>query len=81
MLAAANTLSRNEHIRIDIFYASRSRKTQNWIDLFGHLFFLLPFVALMTWMLVPYLLDAIRTALLPPKKPPSGKARQWPRRC
>jgi TRAP-type mannitol/chloroaromatic compound transport system permease small subunit len=54
MGAAAYTLQQNEHIRIDIFYASRSRRTQHWIDLFGHLFFTLPFVVLMTWMLVPY---------------------------
>ena len=54
MGAAAYTLQMNEHIRIDIFYASRSRKTQHWIDLFGHLFFTLPFVLLMTWMLIPY---------------------------
>jgi TRAP-type mannitol/chloroaromatic compound transport system permease small subunit len=54
MMAAAHTLRQNEHIRIDIFYGSRSRKTQHWIDLFGHVVFLLPFVVLMTWMLVPY---------------------------
>ncbi len=44
MLAAAYTLKQNEHIRIDIFYGSRSRRTQHWIDLFGHVFFLMPFV-------------------------------------
>jgi TRAP-type mannitol/chloroaromatic compound transport system permease small subunit len=58
MLAAAYTLKQNEHIRVDIFYASRSRETQHWIDLFGHVFFLLPFVVLMTWLLVPYALQA-----------------------
>lgn len=56
--ASAYTLKQNEHIRIDIFYGTRSRKTQHWIDLFGHVFFLLPFVALMTWMLVPYATQA-----------------------
>jgi len=54
MGAAAYTLQQNEHIRIDIFYGTRSRRTQHWIDLFGHVFFLMPFVILMTWMLVPY---------------------------
>ena len=78
MLAAANTLSRNEHIRIDIFYASRSRKTQNWIDLVGHLFFLLPFVALMSWMLVPYMLDAIRTGQISTN---AGGLLIWPARA
>lgn len=58
MLAAAYTLKQNEHIRVDIFYASRSRATQHWIDLFGHVFFLLPFVVLVTWLLVPYAIQA-----------------------
>ena len=58
MLAAAYTLKQNEHIRVDVFYASRSRATQHWIDLFGHEFFLLPFVVLMAWLLVPYALRA-----------------------
>jgi TRAP-type mannitol/chloroaromatic compound transport system permease small subunit len=58
MLAAAYTLKQNEHIRVDVFYASRSRATQHWIDLFGHVFFLLPFVTLMAWLLWPYTVQA-----------------------
>lgn len=58
MGAAAYTLKQGEHIRIDILYASRSRRTQHWIDLLGHLFFLMPFCLISTWMLVPYLLGA-----------------------
>lgn len=60
MGAAAYTLKQNEHIRIDIFYGTRSRQTQHWIDLLGHIFFTLPFVVLMTWMLVPYALQSYR---------------------
>jgi TRAP-type mannitol/chloroaromatic compound transport system permease small subunit len=58
MGAAAYTLQQNEHIRIDIFYGTRSRRTQHWIDLFGHVVFTLPFVVLMTWMLIPYAYQA-----------------------
>ncbi|WP_149586839.1 TRAP transporter small permease subunit [Tabrizicola flagellatus] len=58
MGAAAYTLQQNEHIRIDVFYATRSRRTQHWIDLFGHIFFLLPFAALMAWYLWPYTMQA-----------------------
>lgn len=54
MLASAYTLKQNEHIRIDIFYGTRTRMTQHWIDLFGHVLFTLPFVLLMAWMLIPY---------------------------
>ena len=54
MMAAAYTLKQNEHIRIDILYGMWSRKAQHRIDLFGHIFFLLPFVTLMVWLLIPY---------------------------
>ncbi|MDK1373187.1 MULTISPECIES: TRAP transporter small permease subunit [unclassified Sinorhizobium] len=54
MFAAAYTLSQNEHIRIDVIYGSFSRRVQHWIDLFGHVFFLMPFVVLMLYYLVPY---------------------------
>jgi len=54
MLAAAHTLKQNDHIRIDIVYGMFSRRVQHWIDLFGHLFFLMPFVVLMVIYFVPY---------------------------
>jgi TRAP-type mannitol/chloroaromatic compound transport system permease small subunit len=61
LLAAAYTLKQNEHIRIDILYGALSRRTQHWIDLLGHLLFLMPFAALMIWYFVPYLLVSIRS--------------------
>jgi TRAP-type mannitol/chloroaromatic compound transport system permease small subunit len=54
LLAAAYTLKQNEHIRIDIVYGMFSRRVQHWIDLFGHVFFLMPFVVLMIFYFVPY---------------------------
>ena len=61
MLAAAYTLRQNEHIRIDIFYGGRTKRTQDFIDLFGCVFFLLPFCLLMLWLLTPYTLEAWRS--------------------
>ena len=61
LLAAAYTLKQNEHIRIDIVYGRWSRRTQHWIDLFGHVFFLMPFVLLMTWFFTPYVLQSFRS--------------------
>lgn len=61
MLAAAYTLKQNEHIRIDIVYGMWSRRVQHWIDLIGHLFFLMPFVLLMVYMFVPYTLHSLRS--------------------
>jgi TRAP-type mannitol/chloroaromatic compound transport system permease small subunit len=54
LLAAAYTLKQNEHIRIDILYGLWPRRVQHWIDLFGHVLFLMPFATLMLFYLVPY---------------------------
>ena len=61
LLASAQTLKQNEHIRIDIIYGALSRRTQHWIDLLGHLVFLMPFVILMDLYLIPYVLLSIRS--------------------
>jgi TRAP-type mannitol/chloroaromatic compound transport system permease small subunit len=58
LLAAANTLKQNEHIRIDIVYGALSRQTQHWIDLLGHLVFLMPFVVLMDIYLIPFVFQS-----------------------
>lgn len=60
LLAAAYTLKQNEHIRVDIVYGMWSRRTQHWIDLFGHVFFLMPFVLLMIVYFWPYFLLSYR---------------------
>ncbi|RCW88860.1 TRAP transporter small permease subunit [Paracoccus lutimaris] len=54
--AAAYTLKENEHIRIDIIYGMWSRRTQHWIDLIGHVLFLMPFVTLMVYFLYPWVI-------------------------
>lgn len=61
LLAAAYTLKQNEHIRVDIVYGMFSRRVQHWIDLFGHVFFLMPFVLLMIYYFTPYFLLSYRS--------------------
>lgn len=61
MLAAAYTLKQNEHIRIDIVYGMFSRRVQHWIDLLGHLLFLMPFVVLMIFYFIPYVSLSVRS--------------------
>lgn len=78
MLASAYTLKQNEHIRIDIFYGTRSRRTQHWIDLVGHVLFLMPFVVLMAWMLVPYAWQAWKIGQISTN---SGGLIIWPARA
>jgi TRAP-type mannitol/chloroaromatic compound transport system permease small subunit len=78
MGAAAYTLQQNEHIRIDVFYGTRTRRTQHWIDLFGHVFFTLPFVVLMTWLLIPYTLQAYNSGQISTN---AGGLIIWPARA
>ncbi|MGE0500481.1 MAG: TRAP transporter small permease subunit [Rhizobiaceae bacterium] len=61
LLAAAYTLKQNEHIRIDIVYGLFSRRKQHWIDLFGHVFFLMPFALLMVYYFVPWVALSYRS--------------------
>lgn len=50
MLGAGYTLLVDKHVRVDVFYAKVSLKTQRRIDIFGHLFLLLPsMAALLYW--------------------------------
>src|SRR5690606_38441655 len=59
--AAAYTLLENEHIRIDILYGALRRRRQHWIDLIGHVLFLMPFTILMVWLLWPWAIRSIRS--------------------
>jgi len=45
MVGAAYTLQQDEHVRVDIFYRSMSKRRRAWVDLFGTLLFLLPLCA------------------------------------
>jgi TRAP-type mannitol/chloroaromatic compound transport system permease small subunit len=49
MGAAAWTLQRGGHVRVDIFYQKCSPRRQAVIDLFGHLFLLLPVCLFLAW--------------------------------
>jgi TRAP-type mannitol/chloroaromatic compound transport system permease small subunit len=60
LLAAAYTLQRDEHIRIDVFSSMLPKRVRNWIDLLGHLFMLMPFTLLMIYHAIPFLITSIR---------------------
>lgn len=52
LLAAAYTLNRQAHVRVDIFYAKMSRRKQALVDFVGTLLLLLPtsiFIAWASW--------------------------------
>lgn len=56
MLASANTLRRDEHVRIDVVAGRFSKRTQVWIDVFGFVFFLLPVALLILYFGLPFAL-------------------------
>jgi TRAP-type mannitol/chloroaromatic compound transport system permease small subunit len=60
MLAAAHVLQKNAHVRIDAVSSRLSKRTRDWIDLFGHIFFLLPICLLMVWLGAPFFWEALR---------------------
>ena len=60
MLGMAYTLKENGHVRVDILYSGRSPRWRALVDLFGHLFLLLPVTALMLATSLPYALSAWR---------------------
>ncbi len=50
MLGAGYTLLVDKHVRVDVFFAKLNAATQRRIDIFGHLFLLLPsMTALLYW--------------------------------
>ena len=60
LLAAAYTLQRNEHIRIDIVSNHLPKALRHAIELFGHACMLLPFCALMLWETWPSMMESFR---------------------
>ena len=58
LLGAGYTLMRNEHVRIDIISGRLSARTQNWIDVFGIVFFLLPMAIVIGWLSWPLFMDS-----------------------
>lgn len=54
MLAAAYTLKRDEHVRVDIFYRKLDERRRAWIDVAGTLLLLLPMMAFLLVVSLDY---------------------------
>jgi len=77
MLAAAHTLQRNEHIRIDILSTMFPKRVRDWIDVIGHVVCLLPMAAVMVYQLVPWVVRSIVSGEVSPN---AGGLVLWPAR-
>jgi TRAP-type mannitol/chloroaromatic compound transport system permease small subunit len=58
LVGMAYTLKHDSHVRVDIFYARLSDQGKAWVNLFGALFMLLPFMLFISWISWPYILDS-----------------------
>jgi TRAP-type mannitol/chloroaromatic compound transport system permease small subunit len=75
LLCSPWTLLSNEHIRIDIVNNMLPKRLRDGIDVFGHIFFLLPLTIIMLVMGIPFLL---RSARLNEQSLNAGGLPQWP---
>jgi TRAP-type mannitol/chloroaromatic compound transport system permease small subunit len=75
LLMAGYVFKKNEHIRIDVIAGRTSARTQNWIDVFGIVVFLLPMVILIMWLSWPVFMNAWTSGENSPN--PGGLIR-WP---
>ena len=58
LLGIPYALHENSHVRVDILYDRWQPKTQAWINLFGTVFFILPFIVLVTFYSLQFAADA-----------------------
>ena len=60
LLCSPWTLLSNEHIRIDIINHTLPLKVRGWIDMIGHVFFLVPFTLLLLWTSIAFFVTSYR---------------------
>lgn len=60
MLGIPYALRHDAHVRVDVLYGRFSSRTRDWIDLTGHLLFLLPLAVFIVWVSLDYTARAWR---------------------
>jgi TRAP-type mannitol/chloroaromatic compound transport system permease small subunit len=75
LLCSPWTLLKNEHIRIDIINHALPLKVRSWIDMVGHVLFLLPFTLVLLWTSIPFFLTSFR---IREQSFSAGGLPQWP---
>ena len=75
LLCSPWTLLSNEHIRIDVISSKLPKRARDWIDIVGHVAFLLPFALVMILTSGPF---ALRSILGNEQSGNAGGLPQWP---
>ena len=75
LICASWTMQVKEHIRIDIVNAMLPKRVRQWIELLGHLLFLMPFCLLIVYHSWPFFL---RSYAINEQSLSAGGLPQWP---
>jgi len=75
LLCSPWTLLSNDHIRIDVISSKLPKRARDWIDIVGHVAFLLPFALVMILTSGPF---ALRSILGNEQSGNAGGLPQWP---
>jgi TRAP-type mannitol/chloroaromatic compound transport system permease small subunit len=65
----------DDHIRVDVIYEKFGLNTKAWVELFGILLFLLPFIVLIMWYTVPFVSYSVSTNEV--SESPGGLPARW----
>jgi TRAP-type mannitol/chloroaromatic compound transport system permease small subunit len=58
LMAAAYTLIKDDHVRVDVFYSRFTEKKKAWINLLGAIFFLIPFCILVIYVSKDFVINS-----------------------
>lgn len=61
MMCSAWTWKNNGHVRIDVISSHLQAKTRNWLELFGHLVFMMPFLAVLLYLTPGFVFSTYRS--------------------
>lgn len=75
MVGLSYTFQADGHIRVDVVHERFDSKLQAWVDLYGTLLFLLPFIAMMLIYGVPFVVDSFVTNEV--SQSPGGLGQRW----
>jgi TRAP-type mannitol/chloroaromatic compound transport system permease small subunit len=75
LLGIPYAFAADAHIRVDVLRDRMSRRTQAWIELYGILLLLLPFVALVILFAIPFVGESWSSAEISPS--PGGLPLRW----
>ena len=75
MLGLSYALQHDAHVRVDVLHERLQPTTRAWIDLYGIMLFLMPFIAMMMIYGVPFVADSFATGEV--SSSPGGLPYRW----